>query len=75
MLKFASILLRSLVKVLLAGCAIPTSTGETSRGLIGAWIVTPSYLFVGWHFLSKRGYASGTQWRAWCMEAGRRQGV
>ncbi len=42
MLKCASILLSSLVTVLLAGCAIPISTGETSRGLIGAWIVTAS---------------------------------
>jgi len=42
MLKCASILLSLLVTALLAGCAIPTSTGETSRGLIGAWIVTAS---------------------------------
>ena len=42
MLKCASILLSLLVTALLAGCAIPTSTGETSGGLIGAWIVTAS---------------------------------
>src|SRR5947208_5973392 len=42
MLKCASILLRLLVTAILAGCAIPTTTGETSRGLIGAWIVTAS---------------------------------
>lgn len=42
MLKCASILLGLLVTALVAGCAIPTSTGETSRGLIGAWIVTAS---------------------------------
>jgi hypothetical protein len=42
MLKCASILLSLLVTALVAGCAIPTSPGETSRGLIGAWIVTAS---------------------------------
>ena len=42
MLKSSSILLSLLVTALVAGCAIPTSTGETSRGLIGAWIVTAS---------------------------------
>jgi hypothetical protein len=42
MLKCASILWRLLIMALLAGCAVPTSTGETSRGLIGAWIVTAS---------------------------------
>ena len=42
MLKCASILLSLLGTALVAGCAIPTSTGETSRGLIGAWIVTAS---------------------------------
>src|SRR4029450_5028097 len=29
----------------------------------------PSYLFVGWYFLSQRRYTSGAQWRAWCLEA------
>ena len=42
MLKRASILLILPITVLVAGCAIPTSPGETSRGLIGAWIVTAS---------------------------------
>jgi hypothetical protein len=42
MLKRASILLILPITVLVAGCAIPKSTGETSRGLIGAWIVTAS---------------------------------
>ena len=42
MLKRASILLILPITVLVAGCAIPTSTGETSRGMIGAWIVTAS---------------------------------
>jgi len=42
MLKRASILLILPIVVLVAGCAIPTSPGETSRGLIGAWIVTAS---------------------------------
>ena len=42
MLKCASILWRLLITALLAGCALPTSTGETRRGLIGAWIVTAS---------------------------------
>jgi hypothetical protein len=42
MLKCASILWCLLITALLAGCAVPTSTGETSRGLIGAWIVTAS---------------------------------
>ena len=42
MLKCASILLSLLITALVSGCAIPTSTGETSRGLIGAWIVTAS---------------------------------
>ncbi len=35
----------------------------------------PSYIFVGWHFLSQWRYASGIQWRAWCLEARRRKGV
>lgn len=42
MLKCASLLLSLPVIALLAGCAIPISSGETSRGLIGAWIVTAS---------------------------------
>ena len=42
MLKCASILWSLIITALLAGCAVPTSTGEISRGLIGAWIVTAS---------------------------------
>ena len=42
MLKCASLLLSLPVIAFLAGCAIPISSGETSRGLIGAWIVTAS---------------------------------
>jgi len=40
MLKRVSILLSLLA--LAAGCATQTSTGETSRGLVGAWVVTAS---------------------------------
>lgn len=42
MFKIRSILLSLLITVLVAGCASPGSTGETSRGLVGAWIVTVS---------------------------------
>ena len=42
MFKFRSVLLSLLTPVLVAGCASPGSTGETSRGLVGAWIVTAS---------------------------------
>ncbi len=43
MLKRASILLSVAITALAAaGCAMPKSTGETGRGLIGAWVVTAS---------------------------------
>ncbi len=35
-------MLSLLIAVVMAGCAIPTSPGETGRGLVGAWIVTAS---------------------------------
>jgi hypothetical protein len=37
-----SVLLSLLTTVILAGCASSGSIGETSRGLVGAWIVTAS---------------------------------
>lgn len=42
MLKIKSVLLSLLIAVVVAGCASPGPTGETSRGLVGAWIVTAS---------------------------------
>ena len=42
MLKRASILLSLAITALAAGCAMPKATGETGRGLIGAWVVTAS---------------------------------
>ena len=85
MFKFRSVLLSLLTTALVAGCASLGSTGETSPGLVGAWIVTASRpAGVGKNLLtfssdgtvfSTRGYAPGIQWRAWCLEARRRQGV
>jgi len=42
MFKFRSVLLSLLTIVLVAGCASLGSTGDTSRGLVGAWVVTAS---------------------------------
>ena len=42
MFKFRSLLLSLLTMVLVAGCASLGSTGDTSRGLVGAWVVTAS---------------------------------
>ena len=42
MFKFRSVLLSLLTMVLVAGCASLGSTGDTSRGLVGAWVVTVS---------------------------------
>lgn len=42
MFKSRSVLLSLLTTALVAGCASPGSTGETSPGLVGAWIVTAS---------------------------------
>ena len=42
MFKFRSVLLSLLTTALVAGFASPGSTGETSPGLVGAWIVTVS---------------------------------
>ena len=42
MFKISSVLLSLLIAAVIAGCASLGSTGETSRGLVGAWIVTVS---------------------------------
>lgn len=42
MFKFRFVLLSLLIVTVVAGCASPGSTGETSPGLVGAWIVTAS---------------------------------
>jgi len=42
MLKIKSVLLSLLIAVVVAGLASPGLAGETSRGLVGAWIVTAS---------------------------------
>ena len=42
MFKFKSLLLSLLTMVLVVGFASPGSTGETIRGLVGAWVVTAS---------------------------------
>ncbi len=42
MFKFRSVLLSLLTMVLVAVCASLGSTGDTSRGLVGAWVVTVS---------------------------------
>ena len=42
MFKLRSVLLSLLATVLVAGCAPLASTGDTSKGLVGAWIVTAS---------------------------------
>ncbi len=42
MFKISSVLLSLLIAAVVAGCASLGSTGETSRGLVGAWIVTAS---------------------------------
>jgi hypothetical protein len=42
MLKIKSVLVILLIAAVVAGCASPRSPGETSRGLVGAWIVTVS---------------------------------
>jgi len=42
MFKIRSILLSLLIAAVVAGCASLGSIGETSRGLVGAWIVTAS---------------------------------
>ena len=42
MFKIKSVLLSLLIVGLAAGCASLGSTGEPSRGLVGAWIVTAS---------------------------------
>jgi hypothetical protein len=40
MFKLRSVLLGLLTAALVAGCASPGPTGETSAGLVGAWVVT-----------------------------------
>lgn len=40
--KIKSVLLSLLIAAAVAGCASPAPTGETGRGLVGAWIVTAS---------------------------------
>ena len=42
MFKIRSVLLSLLIAAVVAGCASLGSTGETSQGLVGAWIVTAS---------------------------------
>ena len=42
MFKIRSVLFSLLIVTVVAGCASPGSTGETSPGLVGAWIVTAS---------------------------------
>jgi hypothetical protein len=42
LLKIKSVLLVLLIAAVVAGHASPGMTGETSRGLVGAWIVTAS---------------------------------
>jgi len=42
MIKIKSVLSYLLIATVLGGCASPGPTGETSRGLVGAWIVTVS---------------------------------
>src|SRR5512143_3125842 len=42
MFKIGSVLLSLLMAAIVAGCASLRSTGETSRGLVGAWVVTAS---------------------------------
>ena len=42
MLKIKSVLLSLLIAALVSGFASPGLPGETSRGLVGAWIVTAS---------------------------------
>jgi hypothetical protein len=42
MFKFRSLLLSLLTMLLVAGCASLGSTGDTRRGLVGAWAVTAS---------------------------------
>lgn len=42
MFKIRSVLLSLLIAGVVAGCASLGPTGETSRGLVGAWIVTAS---------------------------------
>lgn len=42
MLKIKSVLLSLLIAVVVAGLVSPGLAGETSRGLVGAWIVTAS---------------------------------
>ena len=42
MIKIKSVLLYLLIAAVLGGCASPGPTDETSRGLVGAWIVTAS---------------------------------
>ena len=42
MLKIKSVLLSLLIAVVVVGLASPGLAGETSRGLVGAWIVTAS---------------------------------
>src|SRR5678816_3434815 len=42
MSKIVPLLFSILIAVLVAGCAPLASTGETSGGLVGAWIVTAS---------------------------------
>lgn len=42
MFKIRFVLLSLLIAAIIAGCASLGSTGETSRGLVGAWLVTAS---------------------------------
>jgi hypothetical protein len=42
MFRFRSVLLSLVIAAAVAGCATLGSTGETNRGLVGAWIVTAS---------------------------------
>ncbi len=42
MFKIRSVLLSLLTTVLIAGCATPGLTGETNRGLVGAWLASAS---------------------------------
>jgi hypothetical protein len=42
MFKIRCLLLSLLIVLLVAGCASLGATGETNRGLVGAWIVTAS---------------------------------
>ena len=42
MFKIRSVLLSLLTTVLIVGCATPGLTGETNRGLVGAWLASAS---------------------------------